>query len=103
ADGPALRHGASAGPAIAKPNLAELAAAVRRPVSGRAATARAAGELRDAGAGAVVVSLGHDGLLAVTGDGTWHAAPAGPRARPPARARDAAVARPAPRPVLRPP
>jgi len=92
ADGPALRHGASAGPAIAKPNLAELAAAVRRPVSGRAATARAAGELRDAGAGAVVVSLGHDGLLAVTGDGTWHAAPAGRVAGNPTGAGDAVVA-----------
>src|SRR5215469_6353717 len=51
AGGPALRYGAAAGPAIAKPNLAELEAAVGRPVTGRAAAARAAGELRDAGAG----------------------------------------------------
>jgi tagatose 6-phosphate kinase len=92
AGGPALLHGASAGPAIAKPNLAELAAAVRRPLSGRAAAARAAGELRDAGAGAVVVSLGSDGLLAVTGDGTWHAVPPGRVAGNPTGAGDAVAA-----------
>src|SRR5260370_23797039 len=43
AGGPALRHGAAAGPAIAKPNLAELAAAVGRPLSGRAGGAPAPG------------------------------------------------------------
>ena len=32
-------------------------------------------ELRAAGAGAVVVSLGAEGLLAVTGDGSWEAVP----------------------------
>jgi tagatose 6-phosphate kinase len=92
AGGTALRHGAAAGPAIVKPNLAELQDAVRRPLSGRAATARAAGELRDAGAGAVVVSLGGDGLLAVTGDGTWHAAPPGRVRGNPTGAGDAVVA-----------
>src|SRR5437588_658034 len=66
AEGPALRHGAAGGPAIAKPNLAELAAAVGRPLAGLGAAAAAAAELRDAGAAAVVVSLGGDGLLAVT-------------------------------------
>ena len=35
----------------------------------------AATALRTAGAEAVVVSLGADGLLAVTGDGDWHASP----------------------------
>ena len=34
AGGAALRRGAAAGPAIAKPNLAELQAAVRRPLAG---------------------------------------------------------------------
>src|SRR5262249_26010810 len=53
---------------------------------------RAAGELLDAGAGAVVVSLGGDGLLAVTGDGTWHAAPPGQVAGNPTGAGDAVVA-----------
>jgi tagatose 6-phosphate kinase len=92
AGGGALRRGAAAGPAIAKPNLAELQAAVRRPLSGRAAVAAAAAELRAAGAHAVVVSLGGDGLLAVTGEGTWHAAPPAQAAGNPTGAGDAVVA-----------
>jgi tagatose 6-phosphate kinase len=79
--GDALRAGVAAGPAIVKPNLDEL-----RALSGRslatadggiawAAVAAAAAGLRTAGARAVVVSLGPDGLLAVTGDGCWHARP----------------------------
>src|SRR5262249_20604045 len=92
AGGTVLRRGAAARPAIVKPNLTELQDAVRRPLPGRAAAARAAGELRDAGAGAVVVSLGRDGLLAVTGDGTWHAAPPGRVAGNPTGAGDAVVA-----------
>ena len=92
AEGPALRHGAAGGPAIAKPNLAELAAAVGRPLAGLGAAAAAAAELRDAGAAAVVVSLGGDGLLAVTGEGTWRAAPPGPVAGNPTGAGDAVVA-----------
>ena len=92
AGGAALRRGAAAGPAIAKPNLAELQAAVRRPLSGRAAVAAAAAELRAAGAHAVVVSLGGDGLLAVTGEGTWHAAPPAQAAGNPTGAGDAVVA-----------
>jgi tagatose 6-phosphate kinase len=95
--GDALRHGTAAGPAVVKPNLAELEAAVGRPVpragaAGLAAVAEAAAELRGRGAEAVVVSLAADGLLAVTGDGTWHAAPARPVAGNPTGAGDAAVA-----------
>jgi tagatose 6-phosphate kinase len=80
--GEALRRGAAAGPAIVKPNLAELAALAGRPLSpgmdraaNRATVEAAAGELD--GAEAVVITLGPDGLLAATGDGCW-------RARPPA-------------------
>jgi len=80
--GEALRRGVAAGPAIVKPNLAELTALTGRPLSpglGRAAdratVEAAAGELD--GAEAVVITLGPDGLLAATGDGCW-------RARPPA-------------------
>jgi fructose-1-phosphate kinase PfkB-like protein len=67
----ALRHGVQAGPAIVKPNLSELEELAGEPLSSggqpdlAAVTAAAAG-LRTAGAGAVVVSLGPDGLLAVT-------------------------------------
>jgi tagatose 6-phosphate kinase len=68
--GTALLAGLAARPAVVKPNAEEL-----REVTGLADPVAAAGELRRAGAGAVVVSLGADGLLAVTGSGTWHATP----------------------------
>jgi tagatose 6-phosphate kinase len=86
--GEALRLGAAAGPAIVKPNLSELEALAGRPLSAGAgvglaavadlaAIAGAARELCAAGAEAVVVTLGPDGLLAVTGDGCWRARPPG--------------------------
>jgi tagatose 6-phosphate kinase len=112
--GEALLRGAAAGPAIVKPNLAELAAATGRPLRwtagsdwpgapgggsepdqagepDRAAVLAAAGWLRAHGAQSVVVSLGAAGLLAVTGDGAWHAAP-DPVDGNPTGAGDAAVA-----------
>ncbi len=80
--GDALRAGVASGPAIVKPNLDEL-----RVLSGQslslagggtdwAAVVAAADGLRAAGARAVVVSLGPEGLLALTRDGCWHARPA---------------------------
>jgi tagatose 6-phosphate kinase len=99
ADGPALMLGTAGRPAIVKPNLEELERAVGRPLrtAGSAdpdpeAVIRAARELMTAGAGAVVVSLGPAGLLAVTGEGIWQAAPPGPAAGNPTGAGDAAVA-----------
>jgi tagatose 6-phosphate kinase len=97
AEGPALLHGAAQRPAIVKPNLAELERTVGRSLrgpggAGRGRIAEAARELMAAGARAVVVSLGSDGLLAVTGDGSWHAAPPGPVAGNPTGAGDAVVA-----------
>jgi tagatose 6-phosphate kinase len=84
--GEALRLGAAAGPAIVKPNRSELEALAGRSLSAGAgaglgtgadlaAVTGAARELCAAGAGAVVVTLGPDGLLAVTGDGCWRARP----------------------------
>ena len=70
----------------------DRAAFLGRPLAGLGAAAAAAAELRDAGAAAVVVSLGGDGLLAVTGEGTWRAAPPGPVAGNPTGAGDAVVA-----------
>ena len=67
--GEALLRGAAAGPAIVKPNLAELEAATGLALSlpdGSAdhqAVARAARRLRGAGPEAVVVTLGPAGLL----------------------------------------
>ncbi|GIH89478.1 1-phosphofructokinase family hexose kinase [Planobispora siamensis] len=97
ADGEALRHAPAGRPAIVKPNAEELtralsAAPTPGPATGpagpdgsRGASApaetndpgqalRGAEALMDAGAGSVVVSLGADGLLAVTPEGAWRAA-----------------------------
>jgi tagatose 6-phosphate kinase len=75
AHGDALALGAAAGPAIVKPNLAELEMFAGRPLAGAPAVAAAAAELRAAGPQAVVVSLGPGGLYADTGDGCWRAVP----------------------------
>jgi len=77
--GDALLAGVAAGPAIVKPNGAELLAALGRsgprPKSGDRATvqvmADSASDLRDRGADSVVVTLGADGMIAVTAEGTW--------------------------------
>jgi tagatose 6-phosphate kinase len=94
AHGEALLRGAAAGPAIVKPNLAELEALAGRPLStgnGADLTA-AASQLRTAGAQAVVVTLGAEGLLAATGDGCWRARPPAVRAGNPTGAGDAVAA-----------
>ncbi|MFF0725661.1 1-phosphofructokinase family hexose kinase [Streptomyces sp. NPDC004134] len=85
--GEPLRHGVAAGPDLVKPNADELA-----QLTGDTEPLRAADDARRRGARAVVASLGADGLLAVTADGTWRAAP--PRHVPgnPTGAGDSAVA-----------
>jgi tagatose 6-phosphate kinase len=98
AHGEALRAGVAAGPAIVKPNLEELQALAGRPLTRAdgetdwAAVTAAAHEVRAAGAGAVVVSLGPEGLLAVTGAGCWHARPSAPAAGNATGAGDAVTA-----------
>jgi 1-phosphofructokinase family hexose kinase len=96
AHGEALLRGAAAGPAIVKPNLAELEAlAGRRLSTGNGAEGllvAAASRLRTAGAQAVVVTLGADGLLAATGDGRWRARPPAVRAGNATGAGDAVAA-----------
>lgn len=87
AEGPALLAGVAAGPSVVKPNIHELTAA-----TGVADPRRAAESLREAGAGAVVVSCGPDGLLAVTAEGAWSARPPYVGAGNPTGAGDAAVA-----------
>ncbi|TDD32932.1 1-phosphofructokinase, partial [Nonomuraea terrae] len=68
ADGEPLRHAPEGRPTIVKPNADELARAVPGGTPTEGAEA-----LRERGAGAVVVSMGADGLLAVTGEGTFRA------------------------------
>jgi 1-phosphofructokinase family hexose kinase len=99
ASGQALRLGAAAGPALIKPNLAELEAAAGHelragqdpdlPAIERAARGLAA---TGAGSAAVVVSLGTAGLLATGPEGTWHARPPGAVAGNATGAGDAVVA-----------
>lgn len=71
--GPALSAALPAGPDLVKPNAAELAAATGLPAGTPGEVTAAARRLLAGGARAVVVSLGEDGLLAVTESGTWHA------------------------------
>ncbi|MGF1426607.1 1-phosphofructokinase family hexose kinase [Kitasatospora sp. LaBMicrA B282] len=85
--GPALLAALGAGPALVKPNGDELAAAV-----GRADPRAGAEALRTAGAGAVVASLGPQGLIAHTPHGCWRAGPPHGVAGNPTGAGDAAVA-----------
>ncbi len=102
AHGDALRLGVAAGPAVVKPNLDELEDLAGRSLSlalsrdgdgtGHPAVLEAAASLRDAGAAAVVVSLGPAGLRAVTGDGGWQAIPPAVEAVNPTGAGDAVVA-----------
>ncbi|WP_175410789.1 1-phosphofructokinase family hexose kinase, partial [Streptomyces sp. TRM64462] len=85
--GEPLRRGIAARPDIVKPNTAELAA-----LTGTRDPLRATRDARRRGAHAVVTSLGPDGLLAVTPDGTWQAAPPAPVRGNPTGAGDSAVA-----------
>ncbi|MFI6320743.1 1-phosphofructokinase family hexose kinase [Nonomuraea sp. NPDC050556] len=68
ADGEPLRNAPKGKPALIKPNAEELSRAVPDGTPEEGAQA-----LRHEGAGAVVVSMGADGLLAVTADGVFRA------------------------------
>jgi tagatose 6-phosphate kinase len=87
ADGDALRNGLAGGPDVIKPNREEL-----ESVAQSADVGEGAAHLRALGARSVVVSLGAEGLLAVTGEGSWRARPAHPAAGNPTGAGDAGVA-----------
>ncbi|MFD5396660.1 1-phosphofructokinase family hexose kinase [Streptomyces sp. NPDC127097] len=85
--GEPLRRGLAARPDLAKPNADELAA-----LTGSTEPLRAARDARRRGAHAVAASLGPDGMLAVTADGIWQAAPPRRIAGNPTGAGDSAVA-----------
>ncbi len=85
--GEALRRGVAARPEIIKPNAAELA-----ELTGSRDPLPATRDARRRGAHAVVTSLGPDGLLAATAEGTWQAAPPRPLSGNPTGAGDSAVA-----------
>ncbi|MFE2759890.1 1-phosphofructokinase family hexose kinase [Streptomyces halstedii] len=85
--GEPLRRGIAARPDLVKPNADELA-----QLTGAREPLRATRDARRRGAHSVVASLGADGLLAVTPDGIWRAAPPAPVRGNPTGAGDSAVA-----------
>ncbi|GAA0450930.1 1-phosphofructokinase family hexose kinase [Streptomyces stramineus] len=85
--GEPLRRGIAARPDLVKPNAAELAA-----LTGSTEPLRAALDARRRGAHAVAASLGAEGMLAVTPDGIWRAAPPQRLSGNPTGAGDSAVA-----------
>ncbi|QDQ12074.1 1-phosphofructokinase [Streptomyces spectabilis] len=68
--GPALLAALAGRPDVVKPNAAELAEAVGRPLATVGDALKAADELRERGARAVLASLGADGQLLVDDSGT---------------------------------
>ncbi|MEV5985958.1 1-phosphofructokinase family hexose kinase [Streptomyces sp. NPDC052051] len=85
--GEPLRRGVAARPDIVKPNADELA-----ELTGAHEPLRAAQDARRRGAHTVVASLGAEGLLALTAQGRWRAAPPRRVRGNPTGAGDAAVA-----------
>jgi tagatose 6-phosphate kinase len=73
--GEAFRLGVAARPAVAKLNRGELEATLGRRLERQADVVRAAHELRRAGAGAVLVTLGAGGVLLAAAEGTWSIRP----------------------------
>ncbi|MEU3184591.1 1-phosphofructokinase family hexose kinase [Streptomyces sp. NPDC006923] len=85
--GEPLRRGIAARPDLVKPNAVELAG-----LTGARDPLPAALDTRRRGAHCVIASLGADGLLAVTPDGVWQAAPPVAARGNPTGAGDSAVA-----------
>ena len=71
--GPALAAALAARPDVVKPNVAELAEIAGRPLATVGDAVGAAEEMRAAGAGAVLASLGSTGQLLVNAEGVWFA------------------------------
>ncbi|MFB7215691.1 1-phosphofructokinase family hexose kinase [Streptomyces sp. NPDC056255] len=85
--GEPLRRGIAARPDLIKPNADELA-----QLTGSREPMRATRDARRRGAHGVIASLGPDGMLAVTPDGIWQAAPPARVLGNPTGAGDSAVA-----------
>ncbi|WP_406425103.1 1-phosphofructokinase family hexose kinase [Streptomyces sp. NBC_00842] len=85
--GEPLRRGIAARPDLIKPNADELA-----QLTGSRDPLRATRDARRRGAHGVIASLGADGMLAVTPEGAWRAAPPDLVAGNPTGAGDSAVA-----------
>jgi tagatose 6-phosphate kinase len=92
AAGPELRAALPARPDLVKPNRRELAELAGRTLDGLDDLLAAGRGLAEAGAGSVLVSLGPDGLVALTPDGRYRARLATPVAGNPTGAGDALAA-----------
>ncbi|MFJ6053944.1 1-phosphofructokinase [Streptomyces sp. NPDC092307] len=92
ASGPALPEVTAARPEVITPDASELAAAVGRPLPTLGDVVKAAEELRDRGAGAVLASLGGDGGLLVSAEGTYYGTAPAPVVRSTVGAGDASLA-----------
>ncbi|MER7518933.1 1-phosphofructokinase [Streptomyces sp. NPDC126499] len=90
--GPSLLAALTARPDVVKPNAEELAGAVGRPLATVGDAVKAARELRESGAGAVLASLGADGQLLVSDDGVWYGTAAVKAVRSDVGAGDASLA-----------
>jgi 1-phosphofructokinase family hexose kinase len=69
--GEALAHGCPAGPYLVKPNESEAAALAGLPVEDLAGVARAAAAIRALGPACVAISLGRQGALLSSAEGSW--------------------------------
>ena len=92
AAGPAMRAALAARPDVVKPNRLELAELVARTLDDLDDVLAASGTLVEAGAGSVLVSLGADGLVALTPDGAFRVRVPAPVAGNPTGAGDALAA-----------
>ena len=92
AAGPALRAALTARPDVVKPNRLELAELVGRTLDDLDDLLAASGTLVEAGAGSVLVSLGAEGLVAVTPAGSFQVRVPSPVAGNPTGAGDALAA-----------
>ncbi|MFD4246418.1 1-phosphofructokinase [Streptomyces sp. NPDC058525] len=90
--GPALLAALPARPDVIKPNAEELAEAVGRPLATLGDVVKAAEELRSLGAGTVLASLGADGQLLVSAEGTHYGTAPAPAVRSNVGAGDASLA-----------
>lgn len=90
--GPALARAAEVSGVVLAPNAAELSGLAGVSCAEPATAIAAAREVLEAGPRAVVVTLGEEGLAAVTRDGTWHGRLPEPLSGNPTGAGDAAVA-----------
>ena len=75
AEGGTLAAALAEAPAVAKPNRAEAARLLGRPLEREEDVVRAAGDLAGRGAGAAVITMGADGAIATKGERVWRVRP----------------------------